>query len=368
MRVDKIGLESFRNIQRAEVSFAPGINVICGENAQGKTNLLEAVYMLAGARSFRTRFDRELISFGADFSLLDAEFQAAGRAQRVEMSIIRGQKKKILLNGVKTAAATLQGVLTAVLFCPEDLRIVSDGAAARRRLMDMAISQLRPGYAAALASMNRYHEQKIRILRDGRENPSLLKILDEFTAGLLKASAMLIRYRAAFTERMNGIAAQIHGDFSGGREQLELSYKTCSSVTDPKASASAIFEELLAHSAAHRDAEIKSGQCLTGAHRDDIIISINGISAREYASQGQTRTAALSLKLAESEVFLGETGEYPVLLLDDVLSELDAARQEFVLRRIKGGQTMITCCEGGDVAERTDGRVLFVRNGEIFER
>ena len=363
MRISRIELAGFRNIREADISLAPGTNVVCGENAQGKTNLLEAVFMLAGGRSFRTRRESELIAFDCDFARLDAEFFAAGRGQRLQIGLVRGQKKSIALNGVKVSAAGLQGVLTAVLFCPEDLRIVSEGAEERRRLLDTAISQLRPGYAAALSAMRRSHEQKMRLLRDGRENPSALAVLDEFTAGLLRASASLIRYRAAFTEQLNAAASEIHRDFSGEREELRLEYKTCSAVTDPKAAASAIYTELMEHAARHREAEIASCQCLTGAHRDDIEIYINGNSARTFASQGQRRTAALSIKLAERELILRDTGEPPILLLDDVLSELDAARQEFVLRRITGGQTLITCCEGGDIAERTDGRVITVENG-----
>ena len=365
MRIDEIEIYNFRNIEKGILQLGANVNVVNGENAQGKTNLLEAIYMTAGGRSFRTRFDNEIIGFSQNITSIEAAFNAAERNQKLQIHLIRGQKKKISLNGVNTVAAKLQGVLTAVLFCPEDLRLVTDGAVVRRRFLDMAISQLRPGYAAALNSMNQYHEQKIRILRDMRENPSLFKVFDEFTDGLLKTSASVIRYRAAFIDRLCGEAARIHLDFSGEREILGMEYKTCSAVTEPKASASEIYAQLLEHAARHRDAEISSGRCLTGAHRDDLVILIDGISAREYASQGQTRTAALSLKLAEREIFMQDTGEYPVLLLDDVLSELDAARREFVLRRITGGQTVITCCDGGESLGKTNGRIFTVENGKI---
>ena len=182
---------------------------------------------------------------------------------------------------------------------------------------------------------------------------------------MCRVSAKLIRYRAAYASRLNIAAAPIHADFSGGRDQLTLTYRTVSTVADALGTEKEIYYALCDHQEQHRRAELDSGQCLTGAHKDDLLIDINGQSARAFASQGQTRTAALSLKLAEREIFHDEFDEYPVLMLDDVLSELDAQRQAFVLNRIGGGQTLITCCEDARIAERTGGRVLTVENGVI---
>ena len=183
---------------------------------------------------------------------------------------------------------------------------------------------------------------------------------------MCRASAQIIRYRAAFAARLNSAAKPIHREFSGRDEELEIVYKTVSTVKDPFASAREIYYDICEHQEAHRKAEIESCQCLTGAHKDDLEISINGNNARSFASQGQTRTAALSIKLAEREIFLDETGEYPILLLDDVLSELDMKRQEFVLNRIGGGQTLISCCEDEGISSRTGGKVLFVEKGRIL--
>src|SRR5699024_11179001 len=177
-------------------------------------------------------------------------------------------------------------------------------------------------------------------------------------------SAKLVRYRAAFVSRLAKSASPIHREFSGGADELELSYQTVSTVRDPFGPEKEIFYDICEHQERHRRAEIDSGQCLTGAHKDDIVISINGRSARTFGSQGQKRTAALSIKLAEREIHLQETGEYPVLLLDDVLSELDARRQEFVLNRIGGGQTLITCCEDDGIARRTGAKVITVSGGK----
>lgn len=365
MSVSRISLRSFRNFAASAAELDVGINVIAGDNAQGKTSLLEAVYMLSCARSFRTRFDRELIRFGDSFAELDANIFSGEREQRLKILLRPGMKKQITLNGVRKSASELSETLRAVLFCPDDLNLIRDGAEARRRLMDMAISQLRPGYARLLSDFSRLYENKARILRDYRENPAMLDTLDEFSDALCRVSAPIIRYRASFARRLALEAGRIHRDFSGAGEELSICYKTVSSVSDPEASAAEIYGELCRHQRDHRDAELASGQCLSGAHKDDLEIEINGSSARRFASQGQKRTAALSVKLAEREIFLAETGEYPVLLLDDVLSELDARRQEFVLNRIGGGQTLITCCEDGQIARKTGGRVILVRGGGI---
>ncbi|NCB51928.1 MAG: DNA replication/repair protein RecF [Clostridia bacterium] len=365
MRVKRIALSGFRNYDWEAFDFSPDTNVITGANAQGKTNLLEAVYLLAGGKSFRTRFDRELVGFGFSSAEILADVDAHGRDQTIRIVLTPGQRKQITVNSVKKTASELSGVMNTVLFCPDDLDLVKSGAAARRRLMDMAISQLRPGYAQLLSEYARLYDQKSAILRDWRENPGYLDVLDDFSERMCRVSAKLIRYRAAFCARLCSSASPIHREFSGGADELTLCYRTVSTVRDPFGTEKEIYYDVCDHQESHRKAELDSGQCLTGAHKDDIEISINEKSARAFASQGQTRTAALSLKLAEREIHLAETGEYPVLLLDDVLSELDSSRQEFVLNRIGGGQTLITCCENGDIARRTGGKVFVVGNGRI---
>ena len=365
MRLTRLKTENFRNLAAVDVTPAPGVNVIYGENAQGKTNLLESVYMLAMGRSFRTRFDKELIGFGCDSAEILADVVSHEREQTVRILLRSGVRKQITVNSVKKTASELGETLNVVLFCPDDLNLIKEGAAARRRLMDNAISQIRPRYAEYLSQFNKFYESKTRILKDWREKPSLLDTLDEFSDGMCRTSAQLIRYRASFAARLADEAAPIHSEFSGADEKLGIEYSTVSAVKDPTASAKEIFYDLCDHMEAHRRAELDSGQCLSGAHKDDLIISINGKNARSFASQGQTRTAALSIKLAEREIYLDETGESPILLLDDVLSELDTKRQEFVLNRIGGGQTLITCCEDEGISRRTGGKVLHVGNGRI---
>lgn len=365
MRILKIALNGFRNYAWETAEFSPKTNVISGQNAQGKTNLLEAIYMLSCGRSFRTRLDRELVGFDYSEAEILAEIFSHEREQTVRIRISPGQPKKITVNGVKKTAAELSETVNTVLFCPDDLNLIKDGAAVRRRMMDLAISQIRPKYASLLTEFNRLYEQKTRILKDWREKPSLLYTLDSFSDALCRVSAQMIRYRASYLLRLNEAVTPIHADFSGRGEELSLFYHTVSTVKDPLASSKEIYYDLCEHQEQHRQAEKESSLCLTGAHKDDVEILINGRPARSFASQGQTRTAALSLKLAEREIILEESGEYPILLLDDVLSELDEKRQEYVLNRIGGGQTFITCCEDGGISGRTGGQVLSVEDGRI---
>ena len=251
-------------------------------------------------------------------------------------------------NGVKLSAGETEQCLKAILFSPDDLAMIRGAASLRRRMLDAAITQLRPGYGALIAEYRRLQENKTRILRDWREKPSLLDTLDVFSDGMCMCSAKIIRYRASFARRLAETARSVQSEFSRGTEDLTLTYTTVSAVEDPAAAEREIYEAVSERQRQLRGAEIESGLCLVGAHKDDLLITINGADARSYASQGQTRTAALSLKLAEREIFLAETGETPVLLLDDVLSELDSARQEFVLNRIGGGQTLRELLRGGE--------------------
>ena len=366
MIINSVHLEGFRNYEYETIELSPGINVITGENAQGKTNFLESVYMLSCGHGFRTRFDNELISFDKNNARIKGNIYTQDREQNIEISLNRGSRKQILCNGVKKTSSELSELMRVVLFCPDDLNMIKDGAKARRRFMDIAISQLRPSYAAMISEYTRLYEHKKRILSDWREKNSLLDALDDFSESMCICSAKVIRYRAAFLKRLSEVAIPIHNEFSGSGEQLSISYETVSTVKDPFAPVQDIYAEVSEHQKSHRDAEIASGNILTGIHKDDIDIGINGVNARLYASQGQTRTAALSLKMAEREISLQDTGDYPILLLDDVLSELDSKRQEFVLNRIGGGQTLITCCEDGHIGKRTDGKVITVSGGKII--
>lgn len=366
MRIDRIELDFFRNYVHLDASFDPGVNVIYGENAQGKTNLLEAVAFLSTASSHRARFDRELIRFGEDNAFLKGEVFSHERSFTLEARLSRGVRRQLISNGVRLkTAGGLSEVLNTILFCPEDLFLIRDGAAARRRFLDECISQLRPRYAAALVEYRRLYDHKTRILKDWPDHPSLLDTLDDFSLRMAQTGALIIHYRAHFIKRLMEQAPAVHRAFSGGRELLSLHYETVKTVEDPEGPVRDLFPQLLHHQELHRKAELDARQCLSGPHKDDLAVDVDGQSARQFASQGQTRTAALSLKLASREIFREETGEWPVLLLDDVLSELDGRRREFVLNRIGGGQVFITCCEDECVERLTGGKTFRIFNGTL---
>ncbi|MBP3509858.1 DNA replication/repair protein RecF [Oscillibacter sp.] len=366
MRIDRLELDSFRNYGRQAVDFDERCNVIFGENAQGKTNLLEALIYLSCGKSPRARTDKEMIRFDAPAASLCAQVFARERDFKVRVELFRDRRRKMSVNQVPAKnSAALSEVYNTVFFCPEDLFLIREGAAARRKFMDTALCQLRPRYAAALAEYNRTYEHKTRILRDAEERPDLLAALPDFNEWLVRFGAVLIHYRQQFAVRLNEYAAIHHLECSGGKERLEIQYQTVSSVTDPAANVDALTEQLREHMESHQAAERASRLCLSGPHKDDLLVTIDGREAKQYASQGQTRTAALALKLAEREIYKNATGEYPVLLLDDVLSELDPKRQEFVLNRINGGQVFITCCEDDRLPQMLGGRVFHVEQGII---
>lgn len=365
MKLRRIALDGFRNYTDFTADFSPGVNVIWGENAQGKTNLLEAIGFLSGARSHRARGDKELLSFHRDRGTITAEVTSRGRDFLLAVQLFRGARRRLFVNHVKCkTAAELGGIVQTVLFCPEDLALIKAGAAERRSFLDHAICQLRPRYAEALAQYSKLLDHKTRILRDWEKHPSLLDVLEDFNEAMARAGALVIHYRAHFVRKLAEKAAQIQTEFSGGRETLALHYATVSTVRDPLGPTVELYEDLRRHQNSHAKAERDARSCLSGPHKDDLVARINGQPARQYASQGQTRTAALSLKLAERELFRDDTGQWPILLLDDVLSELDARRQDFVLRRITGGQVILTGCEAPD-GTFPEGRTLHIMQGKL---
>ena len=365
MQLNNLKLRNFRNYENLELQADPGVNLIVGNNAQGKTNLLEAISYLGSGKSFRAQKTGEMVRFGADFADCEGQVDSQQRQQILRWVLFPGARpRQIWRNGAKKkTAAEISGVLQTVLFCPEDLMVLKTGAAARRRLGDHALCQLRPNYEAALTEYGRILEQKSRILKDRFENPRLLELLPDYDARLCQVGALLISYRARFYQGLGQAAAAYHGHFSGGGEELRLEYRTVSTVTDPFASLSQLQENLQAHLESHRRAELETAQCLTGPHKDDFEVSLSDINLKAYGSQGQTRTAAISLKLAQRELMGRESGEIPVLLLDDVLSELDPGRQDFVLNQISQGQVFITCCEPGRFTRL--GRTIEIEKGAM---
>ena len=364
MYLNRLELRDWRSYREAVVEFDPAVNLITGENAQGKTNLLEAVGYLSSGSSFRTRTASELTRFGADLTELNADFFSGGRERSLRVGLISGRRKILELSGVKKKNwSELENPLRTVIFCPEDLSVLRGGADARRRVLDRLLCQLRPAYAAALTEYNRVIERKGRILRDRAEDPSLAELLPEYNDRAARYGAVLIGYRDACVRALDEIARRYTDELSGGREQLRLEYRTVSCVPDPLPDRETLTGLLREHLARRLPAELESGSCLSGPHKDDFFALLGDLSLKSYGSQGQTRTAAIALKLAEREMHRRDCGEEPLLLLDDVLSELDPMRQDYVIRRLGSGQVLITCCDDRGLTGL--GRQYRIQGGEI---
>ena len=360
MYLSHLRLTDFRNHADSELRPDPGTNLILGPNAQGKTNLLEAVVCLSRAHSFRTRRDAEMIRFGAEAAAVEGTLSGGEREYALRLHF--GTGRGAWVNGVRQKrSADFASLFHTVVFCPEDLDLVRGSAAERRRFLDTALCALRPNYAQLFGEYNRLHAHLTRLLQDGDPDG----LLDDFAYRFISVGARLIPYRAAFCETLSAQAAEFHAQIAEG-ETLSARYQTVSAVEDPSASAQTVASQLWAHFQSHREGSLRSGTMLTGPHRDDLIFTIGGNPAREYASQGQARTAAIACKLAEREIFRKSDGTAPVLLLDDVLSELDAKRRTFILQGIRDGQVFITACDARE-AEIAAQKIFTVRNGQISE-
>ncbi len=348
MILRSVALRDFRSYDAAEFSFSEGVNIVCGDNGRGKTNLLEGIWLMTGVRSWRASKKGEAVRWEREKSILKADVFSEGREKQLTLELPAAGRSQAWVNGIKKKTAELSDSLRCVLFSPEDLMLIKGSAAGRRDFLDTAIAQMRPRYGELSGRYGRLLEQKSRLLKQ-QDPPPSAELIAAFDAQLASIGAAMIGYRARFCRGLDEESRKIHSAISGGKEELRAVYQTVKTVTDPFAPAEEIEHQLLDHLESHRTAELQSGACLSGLHKDELYLEVNGRAARAYASQGQTRSAALALKFAQREMYFRDSGEYPVLLLDDVLSELDAPRQAFVSGHAMGGQSIITCCE-----ERTE--------------
>ena len=352
MTVTELRCRNFRNLRDVTLFPCDGVNVIYGENAQGKTNLMEAIWLFSGMKSFRGAKDAELISHGEEFARLDLKFSNSVRENAAQITVTG--KRQATLNGVKLPGApSLIGKFSAVVFAPSFLSIIEDGPAERRRFLDTAVCQLRPAYAGLLAEYNRLLKQRNSLLKDVMMESSLLDLLDLLDSRLAQAGETITRERKRYLDMLAPAAEEVYTGLSGGREAIGFSYV-------------GRFEENMA--AALKEArreDILNGSTSVGPHRDDIEILLDGVSVRAFGSQGQKRSCAVAMKLTEAELLKQDTGEQPVILLDDVMSELDLGRQDYILNHIRNRQVFITCCEPGAVLRAAGGKRIEVKNGEI---
>lgn len=357
MRIETIKLENYRNYGSLELELDPGTNLFFGDNAQGKTNILESVYLCGTTKSHRGSKDREIIRFGEEEAHIRMGIERKGIPCRIDMHLKKNKAKGIAINGVPIhKASELIGLGNFVLFSPEDLNIIKNGPSERRRFLDMELCQLNPVYVHNLISYNRILMQRNKLLKDISFHPEYRDTLDIWDEQMAVYGSQIISARDEFVRELNRIICPIHGKLSGGREELSVSYEQ--NVTREA------FREQLAR---NREKDIKLKISHTGPHRDDLMFRIGDIDIRRFGSQGQQRTAALSLKLAEIELVREKSGDTPVLLLDDVLSELDGGRQHYLLDSIREIQTLITCTGIDDFVENRFpiNRLFFVENGKV---
>ncbi len=364
MQVKRLTTGGFRNLAGEAFCPTPGVNILHGENGQGKTNLLEALWLFTGERSFRGAKDGELITLGQTESRLTMDFSAAGRDQQATLSLT--PRRAATLNGVKLKSASkLAGRFCGVVFCPAHLRLIQDGPSERRRFIDAAYLQLRPGYGDVLTAYQRTLEQRNALLRDRRRVDGWQELLDIYNDRLAVAGARLIRVRGAYLAHIAPRAEAIYEGLSSGRERLQLRYLP-SGAAAWDAPEAEVRDALRAALAAAAAADEAAGHSTVGPHRDDFETTINDRSARVFGSQGQCRSAVLALKLAEADALREVIGEPPVALLDDVMSELDERRQDYLLNHMADGQVFITCCEPSAVLRLAEGGRFRVEDGRVW--
>ena len=363
MECNQIRIRNFRNIEWADVSFSPGVNILTGANAQGKTNLLEAISFTALGKSFRTSHDEDLIRFGSDGTEISLDFTDSVRRQNITVRMVSGKRRQIEHNKVKISRLSdVVGLFRTVLFCPEHLSLIKDGPGERRNYLDIAISQLYPVYLKSLQRYNQILKQRNQLIRGAEDDRKTFHDTIEFWSSQLAHEAALIaRYRYRYLCQASEHIAACFAEMMGEKEVPEAIY-TPSCHLEPAAceDVDVCEKQYLELLTSHHDREIGAGSTLWGIHKDDIDIRINQKSARMFASQGQQRSLALAMKLAEGEVCAAICGEKPVFLFDDVFSELDSTRRAYLSGKMKGRQVIITTCEPSGII---GGNIITVENG-----
>lgn len=372
MKIDTFSADGYRNLHGVKLELHPKLNILCGRNAQGKTNILEAVWLCSGEKSFRGAKDKELIDIGGERLDLALSFTDKRRSQTVSCSMLRSdiKNKKITLNGVALKSFSgLLGALQCVVFTPEDLELSKGPPDIRRSFLDMSVSQIKASYRSVTDKYKRIVDQRnlqLKQIAAGRSGDEMLDIWD---VQLAQMGAYITVLRYNYCKKLQRTAAELFSEISGGSEKLELLYH--STVFDRLDGRNDyrndLFSEYLDKLSASRNDDIRAGFTLHGIHRDDIRCYINGMYAKDFASQGQHRSAALILKLSQAYILSEETDDSPCILLDDVLSELDAARQSFVMNKIGGMQVIITCCDE-ELIRRYDGKLFRVDGGVVHAK
>lgn len=372
MVVTRLAYQCFRNLKDGEICPCDGVNVIYGDNAQGKTNLLEGLWLFTGGHSFRGAKDTELPRLdpatgeNSSAAALALDFFSEGRDQKAQLRLENGRRSSVI-NGVKKkTGSALVGKVCAVIFSPEHLLLVKQGPARRRGFLDGALCQLRPGYAGTLHLYQRALAQRNALLKDIGRFPELHDTLEVWDTRLAKLGVAVMEERRRYVEKVAPKAREVYEGISRGKEELTLTYLP--SPKPPEDCTTQEWETLFLEELRRAEkSDIRSGFTSVGPHRDDLDISLSGLSARMYGSQGQQRSTVLALKLAEAETLSQLSGETPLVLLDDVMSELDQSRQDYLLNHLHGRQVFVTCCSPETVSLQETGKRFRVEAGEVFE-
>ena len=371
MYVQRLATQQFRNLEDGEFFPCEGVNVIYGDNAQGKTNLLEGLWLFTGGHSFRGAKDSELSRLDRETgnnvpaAALALDFFSEERMQKAVLQIENGKRRSVI-NGVqKKTGSALVGKVRAVIFSPEHLLLVKEGPSRRRSFIDGALCQLKPSFAGALSSYNRTLLQRNALLKDINKFPELRDTLEVWDARLVKLGVTVMAERKAYVDKAAQTVQDIYDGISSGREKIEIRYAPSIKTFEESFSKEEVEELFLKELKRTLRSDMKSGFTSFGPHRDDLDIELNGLSARSYGSQGQQRSAVLALKLAEAETLSKISGETPIVLLDDVMSELDQSRQDYLLNHLHGRQVFLTCCSPETVSLQETGKRFRVEAGKI---
>ena len=360
MIINSLTVTDYRNIDYIKINPSDGVNIIFGENAQGKTNLLESIWMFTGCKSFRTKKDSELLGFEKEYAKNEIEFFAHGRQQTAQLVI--DKKRTAFKNGIELKSpAELIGEFYAVIFSPSHLSLIQDGPVFRRGFLDTALCQLKPNYAKGLARYKHTLEQRNALLKDIQYHSELYDTLDVWDEKLSSYGAAVVYERILYSKQLSEHANTIYSGISDGKEELTVDYvnNTGLYIEDPYEIKNFLKEKLREN----RREDIFNKITGIGPQRDDLDIKINGLSARKFGSQGQMRSCALALKLSEANIIKEMTDEEPVILLDDVMSELDIKRQDYILNHISGRQVFITCCDPATVLRMCEGKTFHIEKG-----
>lgn len=362
MIIQKFHFLNWRNLKKNTIAPCENVNIFYGDNAQGKTNILEALWICSGAKSFRGAKENEMIAFHEEGAKLELEFISKNRNQTVSYTF--GSKKKVLLNQVEQKKLSdLYETVFMVVFAPNHLNLVKEGPYVRRQFLDFGLERLKPSFIALEEQYTRALEQRNALLKEQSFQQLHQEMLEIWEDHLAKLGSMIVYQRTKYLERLMPFAAKFYYELSGKKEELLLNYD--GEQYSSKENGYELLKQELKES---RENDRHIGYTTVGPHRHDLQIQINGVSARTFGSQGQQRSAALALKIAEAEVLSEYVGETPIILLDDVMSELDSDRQDFLLNKFSGRQIFITCCDPASVLRMVKGKTFYIKQGEIYEQ